>query len=360
MEPNKHLPARNGKQVWLSTPVPNLVRYKSSGTYYLRGRFGGEPIRESLGTDNFRAAKVKLAERMNELRRAAPSRGGSKTLHEALQWIGAGVEMNLSLKASSRAHYGEVLASLTAGPAAISDVRFSDITPTLVRDWWGAYSKRYSPVWANQGFNFLRKAVEIGRNAGLVRGNPFDGLRRSRIPKTNLKILTPEQFRALVEAVRAHPLAGDASADWISFAAFSGMRPSEMEALQWKDVGTDEITVRGGVTGTKNHEVRLIPIIPPMRELLGRMKRGAPTERVFLRDRPKKALASACRRIGLQHLRVYDLRHTFATFCVSSGVDIPTLAKWLGHKDGGALAMRTYIHSTDEHSRRSAAKVTFQ
>jgi hypothetical protein len=29
----------------------------------------------------------------------------------------------------------------------------------------------------------------------------------------------------------------------------------------------------------------------------------------------------------------------FATRCIESGVDIPTVSRWLGHKDGGALAM---------------------
>jgi hypothetical protein len=44
---------------------------------------------------------------------------------------------------------------------------------------------------------------------------------------------------------------------------------------------------------------------------------------------------------------------------IESGVDIPTLSRWLGHKDGGALAMKTYGHLRDEHSVEMARKVTF-
>jgi hypothetical protein len=36
-------------------------------------------------------------------------------------------------------------------------------------------------------------------------------------------------------------------------------------------------------------------------------------------------------------------------------VDIPTIAKWLGHSDGGALAMKTYGHLRDDHSLQSAS-----
>jgi len=53
------------------------------------------------------------------------------------------------------------------------------------------------------------------------------------------------------------------------------------------------------------------------------------------------------------------LRHLFATRCIESAVDIPTVSRWLGHKDGGALAMRTYGHLRDEHSQAMAAKVSF-
>jgi hypothetical protein len=40
-------------------------------------------------------------------------------------------------------------------------------------------------------------------------------------------------------------------------------------------------------------------------------------------------------------------------------VDIPTVSRWLGHKDGGALAMKTYGHLRDEHSTKMAQKVVF-
>ncbi|MGH7940974.1 MAG: hypothetical protein ACREFR_07895 [Limisphaerales bacterium] len=40
-------------------------------------------------------------------------------------------------------------------------------------------------------------------------------------------------------------------------------------------------------------------------------------------------------------------------------MDIPTVSRWLGHKDGGALAMKTYGHLPDSHSTDMARKVVF-
>jgi hypothetical protein len=36
-----------------------------------------------------------------------------------------------------------------------------------------------------------------------------------------------------------------------------------------------------------------------------------------------------------------------------------TLSKWLVHKDGGVLALKTYGHLRDDHSREMAKKLKF-
>ena len=76
-------------------------------------------------------------------------------------------------------------------------------------------------------------------------------------------------------------------------------------------------------------------------------------------DNAKKCLATACRRLGYPHFTHHDFRHFFATTCIESGVDIPTVSRWLGHKDGGALAMRVYGHLRQEHSLAAIKKVLF-
>ena len=73
----------------------------------------------------------------------------------------------------------------------------------------------------------------------------------------------------------------------------------------------------------------------------------------------QKAIDSATRKLGIPRITHHDLRHLFATICIESGVDIPTVSRWLGHKDGGALAMKTYGHLRREHSVAQALKVSF-
>ncbi|MGH8023187.1 MAG: tyrosine-type recombinase/integrase, partial [Limisphaerales bacterium] len=78
---------------------------------------------------------------------------------------------------------------------------------------------------------------------------------------------------------------------------------------------------------------------------------------VLPRGTIKRGLKKACERAGLRPLNHHDFRHMFVTRCIESGVDIPTIARWIGHKDGGALLSKRYFHLLDEHSRLMAVKV---
>ena len=137
--------------------------------------------------------------------------------------------------------------------------------------------------------------------------------------------------------------------------------------MRWGDVDFTKgrIVVRGDpLTGTKNNEVREVPLVADARRLLEAVRTARPDDPLnstILRQKTaRKALAHACRRIGIEKLSHHDLRHLFATRCIESGVDIPTVSRWLGHKDGGALAMRVYGHLRDQHSTEMAQKVKFR
>jgi integrase len=130
------------------------------------------------------------------------------------------------------------------------------------------------------------------------------------------------------------------------------------------DFESGEIVVRGDAqTGTKNWELRRVPLIPDASALFERMRSERLDEpldaKVFRVRESQKALNRACEKVGVERITHHDLRHLFATRCIESGVDIPTVSRWLGHKDGGALAMKTYGHLRREHSIAQARRVTF-
>ena len=59
---------------------------------------------------------------------------------------------------------------------------------------------------------------------------------------------------------------------------------------------------------------------------------------------------------GMSICRFHDLRHTFATMALSSGVDVKTLSSMLGHYSAG-FTLDTYTHITSEMQRGAAEKI---
>ena len=57
--------------------------------------------------------------------------------------------------------------------------------------------------------------------------------------------------------------------------------------------------------------------------------------------------------IGAKHIRFHDLRHTFATLSLKSGVDVKTLSGALGHYSAG-FTLNTYTHATTQMKQDAA------
>jgi integrase len=209
--------------------------------------------------------------------------------------------------------------------------------------------------------------AEQARLGGERIENVAKSIARARVSGKQLKLPEADQFRELVKEIRQGSGGwGRKAGDLIEFLAYSGMRiKSEAAHVTWDDVDWNrkEIIVRGDpTTGTKNSEIRRVPMIGDMVSLLERLKKncdGSPDACILQCERCYEALQRGCAKLGIQRLSHHDLRHLFATRCIESGVDIPTVARWLGHKDGGALAMKIYGHLRNEHSQAMAEKVKF-
>lgn len=58
---------------------------------------------------------------------------------------------------------------------------------------------------------------------------------------------------------------------------------------------------------------------------------------------------------GIRGYRLHDMRHTCASRLLSAGVPLMDVATWLGHADGGVLALRVYGHTDPKDLGRAAA-----
>ena len=71
----------------------------------------------------------------------------------------------------------------------------------------------------------------------------------------------------------------------------------------------------------------------------------------------RESLSLARKAAGLANFGFHDCRHFFISMCVMSGIDFMTIARWVGHQDGGILIGKVYGHLSNEHAKRQAQKV---
>jgi integrase len=197
--------------------------------------------------------------------------------------------------------------------------------------------------------------------------NPALGLKRAAVRPKKRPLPGFSKFSEFIMVMEnAGTRFSHSCADLARFLAYGGFRKSEAANIQWQDCdfAENKITVFGDPESrTKNGRFRSVPMIPDMALLLGRLRKerpdAKPTDRVMLVQECQKSMDRTAKVVGMSRITHHDLRHLFATRGIESGVDIPTVSRWLGHKDGGALAMKTYGHLRNEHSQAMAQKVKF-
>ena len=315
-------------------------------------------------------AEARLVEFVEDHRKRLSNSGENSakmTFDQAAKIHLQNLDDNPRLKPRTRDYWRQRLVALTKSWEGLNETEVRKITQSDCKRWAGKYATKVSSTNYNNTIALLRQVLSCAVDAGVIYANPAAALKRVMIHSKEIVLPSTDKFNALiVELRKGHGRDSRNCADFAAGLTFAGCRLSEANAMEWRDIGFEagEIVVRGDTeTGTKNWELRRVPLIPDARALFERMRTDRPSEpldaKVFRVRECQKALDRACEKVGVERISHHDLRHLFATRCIESGVDIPTVSRWLGHKDGGALAMKTYGHLRREHSIAQAQRVTF-
>ncbi len=349
---------------WRSFPkVPNLLQYVNTGIYFGRVKIEGKIFRESLETNVFTTAKLLLGDYIKKKQKLA-ARPIAGTFAEARANYEKDLESDHTLKDTSKLYRRNCIKALLRSWPELDALAPSKITETGCRAWAGKFAADYDENFFNNTLGTLRNILE---RAGIGRDeNPARKVKRLGVKQKELKLPEPKQFEALLETIAtAGARQSRHCADFVRFLAYSGCRLSEARSVRWSSINFEraeiriETAKRAKTSSASN--LRYVPIIPPMLELLKRLKKANPADdsTVCGVGECEKSLTRACKVLGIHRITHHDLRHLFATRCIESGVDIQTVSRWLGHSDGGALAMKTYGHLRREHSAAMAQRVTF-
>ncbi|MBI5387807.1 MAG: site-specific integrase [Verrucomicrobia bacterium] len=343
--------------------MPHLLQYVPSGMFFGRVKVGGKLTRQTLKTSVFTTAKLRLGDfvKTQHKRAVRPVAG---TFGEALSLFEADIDADHTLKEQSKRYRHTCINALLRTWPGLDAKTPARITEADCRAWAGQFAESYDEHFFNNTLATLRHILE---RAGIGReDNPAFKVKKLGVKPKELHLPEPKQFGELLRIIEtAGARQSQDCANFVRFLAFSGCRLSEAREVRWADVSfeREEIRVHTAKRAMTSNaaSVRFVPIIPPMRDLLARIRQVSPAPETLVCNvgECEKSLTRACRLLGIARITHHDLRHLFATRCIESGVDIPTVSRWLGHSDGGALAMRTYGHLRREHSATMAQRVTF-
>ena len=196
----------------------------------------------------------------------------------------------------------------------------------------------------------LSKTFRAALADGLLVANPIVGVPTPKVDTVHAEPMTPEEVEAMATAIDPRYRA------LVLLLAYSGLRPGEAAALRADDIDVDHRTVYVS-RKLKTRSSRRGVVIPEsiLAELIAHIDRFglADDGRVFATSRGgvvgretlgrawRKALAAT----GISRRRVYDLRHTHASWLLGHDVSaaLPTAQARMGHSTSRML-LEVYAH----------------
>jgi len=231
-----------------------------------------------------------------------------------------------------------------------------DISPLLIEKYkLKRLNEEIKPATVNRELSVLKRAFNLAIDWKIVDENPVRNVRFLRQPEPKERILSKDEEERLLEASSEHlkPI--------IIAALQTGMRKAEVANLRWEQVDMKNKEIE--VVKTKSGKKRIIPISEDLFKELNLLRnRNGNSEFVFQYVDQKtgekkhlryfrRSFETACRRAKITGFTFHDLRHTFASRLVRSGVDLITVKDLLGHYS--VKTTERYTHSNQEQKRKA-------
>lgn len=343
---------------WEPTGTPGLYVRQPGGGFYARVTVDGKRTWRSLKTTKLRKAQALLRDLQSGFTRQVSTRSDA-TLHAAMaaviefRAVRRGIDR--PLKKRTTGYHGEILG---IAKKLYPDKPLAAFTTAamlkVIQDSGYSQSRRKAI------FELLKRTFADAVENGVIGKNPLAGQVPGQVPKKDRTLPTRKQLDELVVRIpELFPRYGHRAALSLRFLAFSGMRLMEARAVTWEDVAGGKIKIRGGEEGTKTLGVgrhRVLDINPALQATLdeiaalwGMKGRVMPAKNI----RPQ--LAKACEAMKIPVIDHHDLRAWFITWAIVAGVDVSTLAAWVGNSP--KVLLERYAAVQDESRKDAAAKL---
>jgi integrase len=222
-----------------------------------------------------------------------------------------------------------------------------------------------SPRTINLDIIALNNCLNHAKGEGFIKVLPTDGWKPLQHVAPKRPLWTDADIEKVCQAALREGEHGNLLVDYLKFMAYSGARRNGALGVAWEHINWERKQV---MITTKYQTTVVVDFNPRLEQHLKDMFSRRPGEDAkWLFPSPvnpqepaknlQGSLETARKAANLERLQFHDLRHYFISNCVMAGIDFMTIARWVGHKDGGILIGKVYGHLSNEHAKKAAEKV---
>lgn len=240
----------------------------------------------------------------------------------------------------------------------IGDVYLDEINKFNVEQFKSYRIGEVSPTTVNIELRTLKSAFNYAIQAGYIKENPFSKTKFIKSVKSDLpEFLEVSEIQKMRETIEEY---GDV--DYLRIFEFylnTGARRLEGLQTDWKDVNFERNLVF--LRHTKTSKSRMVPMNKTLEDVLRNMYIEKQEGKLFSYhyDTVTHKFKKFLKRAGIKKdLHLHNLRDTFASHLIMSGVDLLTVSKYLGHSDI-KVTEKYYGHLSPGHYRDSINKLPY-
>lgn len=207
----------------------------------------------------------------------------------------------------------------------------TDLTKVTVADWRDKRLETVQEGTVLRDWNLLSSVcTDAVDEMGLMKVNPFFGVKRPEEPEPRDRIATPKELEYIKYCASTNPRWMRVY-DCFLFAVQTGMSIGEVANLRWTQINERVVSL----PKFKKRPPRDVPLSSKAHEIV-ESRRGQPESKLlvfgFKVHQIDTAWRDMCKMAAVEDLNFHDSRHMAATW-LSKKIDALALAKMLGHRN---------------------------
>jgi integrase len=229
-------------------------------------------------------------------------------------------------------------------------LRAQDITRSDIEGLHAGLKK--TPAQANRVLALMSKMFALAERWEMRphNSNPCHGIPRYREAKRR-RYMRPGEAGSIFAAIQRHAAQYPQQAAFLTLLMFTGARPGEIAAARWSDLRDNRIELVEHKTD-RTGAVRVIFLPPQAMEAIARLPRTSGT--ITGIQSPRHLWEIVCAEAGIPDLRLYDLRHSFASAGLQADMTLAQIGELLGHRS--TQTTLRYAHLMEERGVEQATR----